>query len=60
MVILLQSVKLNFVSFFDIFHLAILNKAILLQSVTGCYSKVRQILQSVTEFMTECLRYYKV
>ena len=33
---------------------------ILLQSVTDCYYKVRQVLQSVTDFITKCVRYYKV
>ena len=32
----------------------------LLQRVTEVYYKVRQILQSVTNFITKCPRYYKV
>ena len=40
--------QLNFVCFFDIFRTAKCNKIILLQSVIGCYYKVRQVLQSVT------------
>ena len=31
-----------------------------LQSLTDGYCKVRQVLQSVTEFITKCVRYYKV
>ena len=33
---------------------------ILLQSVTNCYYKVHQVLQSVTDFNAKCVRYYKV
>ena len=40
--------QLSFVAFFDIFHIAKSNKVILLQSATGCYYKVRQVLQIVT------------
>ena len=54
MIILLQSVKLSFVDFFNIFRIAKCNKVILLQIVTGCYYKVHQVLQSVRD----C--YYKV
>ena len=32
----------------------------LLQSETGCYYKVRQVLQSVTDLIKTCVRYYKV
>ena len=32
----------------------------LLQSVTKAYYKVCQVLQSVTRFITKCVRYYKV
>ena len=38
----------NFAGFFDIFRLTKCDKVILLQSVTDCYYKVRQLLQSVT------------
>ena len=31
-----------------------------LQSVTDCYYKARQLLKSVTDFITKCVRYYKV
>ena len=31
-----------------------------LHSVTNCYYKVRQVLQSVTDFITKCVIYYKV
>ena len=34
--------------FFDIFRIAKCGKVILLQIVTDCYYKVRQVLQSVT------------
>ena len=47
MIILLQSVTAQFRSFFDILHIAKCGKAILLQSVTDCYYKVCQVLQSV-------------
>ena len=54
MIILLQSVTINFAGFFDIFRIAKCGKVILLQSATDCYHKGRQVLQSVTD----C--YYKV
>ena len=55
------------------FRITKCDKAILSQSTTGCYSKVRhvlesatdcyykvrQVLQSVTDFITKCVRYYK-
>ena len=31
-----------------------------LQSLTDCYDKVRQVLQSVADVITKCTRYYKV
>ena len=31
-----------------------------LHSVTDCFYKVRQVLQGVTNFITKCIRYYKV
>ena len=48
--------QLNFVGFFDLFRIA---------SVTVCYYKVRQVLQSVTDFLqsaniVKCDSYYKV
>ena len=66
--------QLNFVGFFYIFRIAKRNKVILLQSVTGCYYKVRQVFQSVTDgyykvrqllqtkadCITKCAIYYKV
>ena len=58
--ILLQSVQFKFAGFFDIFCIIKCRKGLLLQSVTDCYYKVRQVLQSVTEFITKCVRYYKV
>ena len=48
MITLLQIVKLNFVGFFEKFRIEKYNKVTLLQSVTGSYYKVRQVLQSVT------------
>ena len=38
----------NFAGFFDICRITKCDKVILLQSVTDCYYKVRQVLQSVT------------
>ena len=35
-------------------------KEILWQSVTDCYYKARQVLQSLTNFITKCAKYYKV
>ena len=46
--------QFNFASFFDIFYITNYGKVILLQCVTDCYYKVRQVLQC----MTDC--YYKV
>ena len=74
MTILLQSVKTQFRKLFNIFRTAKSNNAILLQNVTGCCFKVRQILQSatdcyyklhqelqsVTDFIANYVRYYKV
>ena len=63
MIILLSYYKVwqcNFAGFFDIFRITKCDKVILLQSVTGCHYKVRQVLQSVTAFITKCVRYYKV
>ena len=54
MIILLQSVTVQFAGFFDIFPTTKCGKVILLQSVTDCYYKVCQVLQSVID----C--YYKV
>ena len=56
------------------FCITMCDKAILLPRATGCYYKVRQILQSVkycyfqvchvtqsvTDVITKCVRYYKV
>ena len=60
MIILLQSVQFNFAGFFDIFRITKCGKVILLQSVTECYYKVRQVLQSVTDFIAKCVTYYKM
>ena len=51
MIILSQSetVQFSFTGVFDIFCRTKCNKAILLQSVTGFYYKVRQLLQNVTD-----------
>ena len=46
--ILLQSVTIQFRRLFYIFRITKCGKAILLQSVTDCYYKVRQVLQSET------------
>ena len=51
MIILLQSVTIQF--FFDIFRITKCGKVILIQSVTDCYYKVHQVLQSVT-VITKC------
>ena len=40
--------QFNFAGFFDVFHITKCGKVILLQSVTNCYYKVCQVLQSVT------------
>ena len=60
MIILLQSVAAQFRRLFDKFCLIKCDRTILLQSVAGSNYKVRQVLQSVTDFITKCLRYYKV
>ena len=61
MIILLQSVTTQFRRLFDIFLIAKSNKVNLLQVVTGCYYKVRQVLQSMTDcYITKCVRYSKV
>ena len=60
MIILLQSVAIQFRRLFDIFRNTKCDIVILLQNVTDCYYKVRQVLQSVTDFITKCVRYYKV
>ena len=74
MIILLQSVTIQFRRIFDIFCITKCGKVILLQSVIDCYYKgrqvlqsvtnyyykVRQVLQSVTDLITKYVRYYKV
>ena len=60
MTILLQSVTVQFRRLFDIFRITKCGKVILLQSMTDCYYKVRQVLQSATDFIIKCVRYYKV
>ena len=61
--------QVNFVVFLDIFCIAKRNKVILLQSVTGCYNKVRQVLIRICDMLllqsasdiTQCDRlYYKL
>ena len=59
--------QLGFIGVFDIFLIAKSNKVILLQSVTNCYYKVRQVLQSVIYIflqsasgITKCGSHYKV
>ena len=53
MIILLQSVTIQFRSFFDIFRITKVGKVILLQSLTDCYCKVRRVLQSMTTLPSE-------
>ena len=60
MIILARSVTIQFRSLFDIFRIKKCSKVILLQSVTDYYYKVHQILQSVTDFIRKCVRYYEV
>ena len=50
----------NFADVFDIFRISKCGKVILLQSVIDSYYKVRQLLQSVTDFIIKCVRYYEV
>ena len=56
MIILLQSVTIQFRRLFDIFRITKCRKVILLQGVTGCYYKVRQVLQSVTDCYDKVLQ----
>ena len=49
MIILLQSVTIQFRRLFWYIRITKCDKAILLQSATGCYYKVSQLLQSVTD-----------
>ena len=74
MIILLQSVTMQFSRLFSHISYDKVRQVILLQSVTecyykvhqvlqsvtDCYYKVRQVLQSVADFITKCVRYYKV
>ena len=74
MIILLQSVIIQFrnlfwhISYYKVRQSNFITKCdrLLLQSASGItkcdrvYYKVRQVLQSVTEFITKCARYYKV
>ena len=50
MIILLDNVTIqfNFAGFFDLFRITKCGKVILLQTVTECHYKLRQVLQSVT------------
>ena len=45
---------------FDIFHTTKCRKVIKIRSVTGCSYEALQILQSVTNYVTKCVKYYKV
>ena len=47
-------------TFFDIFHTTKCRKVIKIRSVTGCSYEALQILQSVTNYVTKCVKYYKV
>ena len=74
MIILLQSVTNQFsrlfwhISYYKVWQSDFIRKCdrLLLQSASGTtkcdklYYKVRQVLQSLTDFITECVRYYKV
>ena len=62
MIILLQIVTTQFrsINVFDIFRITKCEREILFQSATDCYDKVHQVLQSVTDFITKCVWYYKV
>ena len=67
MIILLQSVTINFAGFFDIFRITKCGKVILLQSATDCYHKGRQVLQKCDRLLlqsasgiTKCDSQYKV
>ena len=64
--ILLQKLQGNFAGFFDIFRITKCGKIILLQSASGITKCDRLLLQSasgiqsVTDFITKCVSYYKV
>ena len=72
MIILLQSVTMQFSRLFSHISYDKVRQVILLQSVADCYykvhqvlqsvtdCKVRQILQSVADFITKCDSYYKL
>ena len=61
-------------TFFDIFHTTKCRKVIKIRSVTGfsyealqvsqsatkCYDIMFQVLQSVADYVTKCVKYYKV
>ena len=59
MIILARSVTIQFRRLFDIYRIKKCSKVILLQSVTDYY-KVHQVLQSVTDFIRKCDKYYQV
>ena len=42
--------QFNFTGFFNIFRITKCDKVILLQSMTDCYYKVCQVLQSVIDY----------
>ena len=42
------------------FRITEYGKVILLESMTDCYYKVRQVLQSVADIITKCVKYYKM
>ena len=60
MIILLQSVAIQFRRLFWHTSYYKVGQIILLQSVTHFYYNVCQILQSMTDFITKRVRYYKV
>ena len=60
MIILLQSVTTQFRRLFGHISYCKKQQSNLLQNVTDCYYKVCQVLQSVTDFITKCVRHCKV
>ena len=60
MVIFLQAWQFIFAGFLTYLGITKCVKVILLQSTTDCYYKMCQVLQSVTDFITKCIRYYKI
>ena len=59
MIILLQGVAMQFRRLFRHISYYKVRQSDLSQSMTDCYYKVRQVLQSMADFITNCVRYYK-